>query len=642
MKWIREKAVKYLLGIVLVAMGFLITSELTIKTLFSEDPYNRVTFYDYDEGAEPFVELEADARELGVEIVVTAYWWNDSYMDFRVYGSEEALKQYSGMSGIEEGNYSSLFSQDYHVSMYSLEEFYVSGKDYVVTVYFVSEQNAKRVLPAEWILEHGFDDLYGSNVNVKEKAQKQMICVWLLLILALSLFTYYDCVSQKKSFFVRVSLGDSIGAIILKNVLMDAVFYLAIFFLAWTFAGQFTYVPENNIQFWVVYILLNTGNLLVYLLLLGYSFKEAFSSTLSAKELGISYTMRLLTLISVIVLSNTNITLVKEYLQVTEHHRFYSYYADAGQISSNYGLSDYAYLRLTDEKQTSLFLRKSDIENGGTYPVVMLNEGSAKWLFTQYPWLTAPEADADVLVLYPSGIQDVEELKTQVKVPTFGFEDTNCYQYEEYSKTIEVPGNSPFSCLTMEWAENPVLMIDYREHLEQYCDEVYYDDDMPVYFHNVFLINMPEDALDNGTLTLEEGLSFQVRSVYDQYLEDIAPYRAGFYWETMLLGVIGLLEICILLRSIRLEFEVNAAKYVIRRIFGETILQAYMDILFFTTLQCISGAILSKLILRTNASWKMCLGVAALVWCCEVFIIIARIIYMEHINFQKVLKGGAL
>ena len=110
----------------------------------------------------------------------------------------------------------------------------------------------------------------------------------------------------------------------------------------------------------------------------------------------------------------------------------------------------------------------------------------------------------------------------------------------------------------------------------------------------------------------------------------------------MLLCTIALLEICILLRSIRLEFEVNAKKYVIRRIFGETLLQTYMDILFFTTLQCISGALLSKLILGANASWKLCFGIAGLVWSCEVFIIIARIIYMEHINFQKILKGGAL
>jgi hypothetical protein len=89
-----------------------------------------------------------------------------------------------------------------------------------------------------------------------------------------------------------------------------------------------------------------------------------------------------------------------------------------------------------------------------------------------------------------------------------------------------------------------------------------------------------------------------------------------------------------------LEFEVNATKYVVKRIFGANILQTYMDMLLFTTTQCILGAVLSRIILINTISWKTCIGIAALVWLCEIIIIIERIVHMEHVSFPKILKGG--
>lgn len=641
MKSVRDKLIRYLLAVLLISLGILISGELTIKTLFYENPYDNVSVYDYTGDAEYFLQLEADAKEMGVSIVLTTWQNSGSYMKFIVYGSEDALSEYQEMSGIEEGSYISLLSDSIYVYEYPISEFVADEDGSFVNIYFVSKDEAKRILPAQWILDHGFDDITGSNTNLRMQAAKNVGGVWLIIVVSLSLFSYYDCISQKKRFFVMVSLGDSIGRIVIRNIVCDACIYGVIFFAGKSFAARYVYLPTNVIPLWLVFIVLNIGNILVHFSLFGYSFKEAFSKNISAKELGVSYTMRLITLITLIVLCNANVSMIKEYIGVTEHESFYRYYSDYCQLTSNYGASDYTYLTMTDVGRTSLFMNDNDIENGGTHPVVYLNKGSADWLMSEYPSLKL-SMEADVCVLYPSTIGDLEKLKTQVGVSSFETGETYNYEYVQYNISIEDPGNSGFSTLTMEWAENPVLVIDYRENMAGYSTGVYSESGMPDKFRNCFIVDASGYDVEDGVLTLDEGISFNANLLWQQYVNDIAPYKVGFIWETVLLCVMAALEICVLLRSVRLEFEVNASKYVIKRILGDTIPQTYADLFLFTALQCLSGALLSKLILTNGAMWKFCFGIGAAAFVCETVLILISVVYMEHVNFQKILKGGAL
>lgn len=650
MKLIREKSIKYLFNLMVIMVAFLLMGEMAVRIMFQESafPYAEVLTSDLE--TEDLAFMQEELLKNDILLVIKEWYAPASDGETKVltlYGSEEAIGFYAEKSGLGEGAYISFFDGDSIVKYADIGEWEASEE--YVTLYFMSEENAKQVLSAEQIWGLGLNDIYGSVVDIRAKVKKQNYLLWGIIVCMLLLFSYYDCIQQKKQFFVRASLGETIGEIILQNILMDTVYYLLAFGVSAAFAARNTYIPSDMTPIWVCFGVLLVGNALLYLPLLGYSFREALTKNqLSKKALPISYGLRLVTLIAVIVLINLNLVISKEYFEATRNGAFFRYYKNGYVISSadfEYSSTDYAYLELTDDEKTSLFFAGSEYkDSSGTYQIIYLNDGSAEWLFDKYPSLKISDIDEDIIVLYPNDISDTETLKSENYAIALGMEDASSYKFISYSKNIQVPGERGAAGFTgasdFDIYENPVIVLDLREDMLKFKEGVY--PYASAYFMEAYLVEMDGETEDSVTVTLGDGRDYTLESVYSAYLDQISTYQKSFYWELSILALVFLLEIALTVKIIRLEFETNAMKYVLQRIFGSNIWEVYGTLFIFTTLLCVAGAVIAKLILGSEVDWMVSLAVGGCMWLIETVLILGNILYIEHVNMQKILKGGAL
>lgn len=652
----KSKWLKSFFNLLLLLLGFLLTGEMTAKQLTGCEPYCTVSFeWDaFGHTAEELRVFQEMFREKNVELIaqVSTYDRAADVYQYDLYGSEQGFATFSEDTTITEGRIYSVFGADTEYHFYDYEELEHCTAEYV-KFHLVSDDDLRHTLPADWVLELGMDDISGKNVNIRARLEKNMYQLWALIFLITLVFVYYDCLQQKKSFFVQVAYGDSLQRLIGVNILFDSCVYGLFFFVLGAVTSSWIMLPYGWRTFGVIGALFLLGNALMYVPLLRYSFREALSgTTLSRKELSVSYLLHAVVLVATVVLLCMNTELIRQYKEYKKQDAFYSSRKDMYTFASMSRddmlyLMDCYYLEHVDEGDVEMFLPFTRIEdaNKQLYLTIKMNKNSLDWLKEQLPAIQGYDFSAgNVICLYPDVFQTTEPDFFSNNVSVFHVggvteePDVVAYSYPAGFQLPLMNGNDFSQALS--WEINPIIVMDMRDNMAaaiSCLETLVGSGNYPMYIFRLEPSEHPQAVLHDQSVA-------DCVSVYEAYAAQLQAYYRGYVWELCILALLLFLELSVVLKIIRLEFETNAKQYILQRLFGENIFRTYQT-LFASTLALYGvGYVLSVFVLKQvgAVSFNTALIALLVLLVCEMFVILSYVLYMERIAKQKVLKGGCL
>lgn len=232
---------------------------------------------------------------------------NISLINYEIYGTSKVKELISEESNISQETYRSMFLGNINFIFNNLRDLDNLEKynDYYVIGDKSNVQQFKMDLINKYAGNHpkaGYFD---------KESVLNIIGVWVLIMSIILLLTYYDIVCKRKENIIKITMGESIRNIFLKNVLLDSFSFITIFILTTNILSKYT-----NVFFYlkisiIAFLFLILFNSLLYINLYFYDIKESFSNSQSSKYmLSINYFLKLITTIITICIITSNLVLV--------------------------------------------------------------------------------------------------------------------------------------------------------------------------------------------------------------------------------------------------------------------------------------------------------------------------------------------
>lgn len=575
------KKIKYILVLILFAIGFIFNGELFIYHLdnFQENYYRTSFFFEYMEEDKTSEEIIQDflssAQKNKVDFFTVDSKINSDYeKTIKIYGTKGAFDCLISR-GIDTKQYSSLFSGYTDVSLVDISEceiikhqelFYLIGDD-VERLY-----NFK----AELIDQYGggFPKQYGSIKNTISN-----ICtVWGIIFAVVLLLAVYDITLQQKEYTLLVILGYDLKKVFVKNILKDFIVFCSIFLLLPVFLSKWSnvlfFINIIRIMF-IVFLLLNVS---VNLLIFRVNVKKNFSNAKSNQSiLKINYGIKTATLLLVSFVMSVNISLISEGINYYQQRDFFEKHSSHDYYQLNYKVTsqDIAKSDYVTQKFYKTFFEDSLLYADLTgqfsvnYPTVLVNRNSknelagadAKWreilnnCTSENVYIAMPDdLKEDAMILY-----EVEQICKYI----LGNKEKSIVSY--YDKKTDLIGiNSAAHTFKSKMIKCPILIFDNRDPVmneEVAGAQMYYAYDI--------LYNIPDEAFENYV----EAHNLENEIVKVTNAEEMYQYNWNivkrFTKMTLILSCITLfLEFVMLFIVIKLEYTYNALQIVLMKILG--------------------------------------------------------------------------
>lgn len=649
-KVIREKGFSYLFTVVLLFTGLLFVNDSVIWNVTPDAycPYFSLPASEADLSVETLESLKLQFDEKGFDIAIVR-WWIDmraNAMHIYVYGSEDAQAAYKKAAGFSSDTLRSCFSRDvkYHYSALGQagsDEKQLLGRledDMMIVVLARNGENVSRKLSVQWYWSLGLKNFHGAGYTLWGEVKSQISGVALMIVLAVLFLQYYNVVSRKKRYFVEIVYGTTAGEVILRNVTVDSVFYLFCALGMGISSRTVFSIPFGILPYLVFCGALILGNLCWYLSLLRYSFREAHSgSRLNEGEMAMSHLLRAIVLSVVILLITLSLSSASEFLSLRKSKSFFEQQKDWNAAPAALSLSDtdawYDYYLQsvnngTGEKYMS---RGTFLEGEKEYTIIETGSNSKKWLREWYPSAKIPEeGNFAWVILYPDRL----DAKTCKKVIGESYSSGKGellflpYKEKRYAMTDKN---------TLQCDKNLVYVIDLNDRKKKDLGDGLLPEEI---FQAYFRL---QEAVDR--ITLPNGESVEAVPLYDKFMKEYVWTRNRFLGELSFTFLLLLMLAMITGRVLHQEFETDSVRYVILRLHGSGVLQTYYFLFVSTIVAGGIGFALTRIFMRMGLlPENRILGpiVTGCVVVLELTMIVCRILRMEHVCVQKILKGGAI
>ena len=214
-----------------------------------------------------------------------------------VYADDVAREMLESEYDIREGEFDSFFSGTTNIVY---KEFSDVEKDFhEIKFYFIGDMEQARAVRNEVYSTYG-----GGYIHKDANVGLEWIIwgVWGIAIGVLLVLTWVDMQFQKKENFIRLSLGASARRIVLKNIVLDSIFFSVIFLLFKVLLAQFIaldYIEKESCLIFSAFLLMNA---VLHLRGLFYNFKEVlYGANLSLKTISNSDILKSITMMITII-----------------------------------------------------------------------------------------------------------------------------------------------------------------------------------------------------------------------------------------------------------------------------------------------------------------------------------------------------
>ena len=561
----------------------------------------------------------------------------------------------SFIQDITEGEATSFFSGSTEIIILPFED--VENNLKVDRYYFTGSKDT-----VSSIRQKIYSQIATSYIHKEEYSIVEMLAhgIWIISLGFILLLTWVDIQFSKKSDFLKISMGSSVGRIILWKILIDAIFYAVIFGTVYTFLkSKILLAYKLNFAF-VTLIVFFCLNSLLYTTLLKVDYKEViYGANINGRLLANTYLLQTIVVILLIVSLSFNLISIKENakelapydtierldgyntLSLTPAGRVFQSEQDVAKLEASIYYEAY----LEDKVLLSTFC--ADINDE---PIVVLNEAALSTVVSN-PALFQAESESDFIVYIPKNrYSEMEDYDVEFAAATtasdfFGLENYS-FEAREYSHLevvyFDLRNVSELS-YGSDLASDPIIVYcnlsktRVKELLENNTGIDFGDRWANIIF------NMEDTDLFSESVKerIDDVEFISVVGLCDQYKSNLIR---GVLLNSVLSTFLLILSILLISSIIKMEYLVHAKELALKKILGYSIFQRNMVFLglgfFEVSIAFITSLFLSKMYGFFDIC-TLCI-VSLIVLFMDLALILVNMAVAEKHNTAHILKGGSL
>ena len=554
-----------------------------------------------------------------------------------------------------EGNYKSLFSGNIAIEMLPFSEIY-STNDITSMRFYMDSSSYDDIS----YVYHYLDNKYGTSRLKVESGNGYYIYIIASFIIG-SLFgflmTFFDISIQKKTVFVRLTLGDSVSKIVLNNILTDAAIYIlttlfgSILLSKWI--SPLFYV--KSILLWMACtVLINSA---IYLLLYRIRIKEVLTYNFKDSRLtfGCYILHIIITIVTIVTLSFGMYKLIEnsEYIRLYSEiekledysHIDFKYYELNQKTSNYYSIIIEKMFKEGYDSNEILFSTKSIDYDENTY--LNVND-RANALLHDIGVLHSLSDDYKIHILIPKRLannvsyyvenaldsgrciySEIDNLEHEIVI----YEHGNVLFFDEDIEDNCAIAQDPIICYFTHFSSDDYLSIS-NEAATYLLHE----------FRNIlFKIDNDQKKVLSSNMELNsKGFYLTSEEVVKKYLTLRNQMLRDVYSSCILSLLFFLIGTILVSVIVKLEFVINRSEIAIKRLLGYSLIQrnkiVVQSVLFSFGMGFISALIIECMADMSHVCYLMLIGIV--IGIIDFIILIKLIIQTEHKEIAKVLKGG--
>ncbi len=648
------KFLKYIISFIIIMCCFTLVGEFYQSYADNFSNMYETNFYP-QEGIskdEMLSDIKRAADKNNVMICIINYTKENifkTYID--IYGYDSVFKYIKSEYEISQGEFPSVFSGKTLVSYYDFYNIPDSILNASNTIYSViGSENEVRNFKKDLINKYGGSFPSADDAGYRKEAGNRIIIVWLIASVIISFMTLSLNSMCKKETMIRVSLGESIGKIVFKNILLDSVVISVAFVLSVLILKHFT-----NVFFYFKITLLMCAvlialNILSNLNLLRINVRLAFSKDVDKIAEPVNYLVKVVCSVLTAILLCSNLTVMYEAVKLKNQESFFLERKDYNYLSIvNNNDDDTTYI---ETQFYLLYNKKFDIQYIDKCVGYNPNNNAVLVFENTLPYLAERIPEIDVDELNKTGCAVIIPDDAMLSDDDI---DYLCNEFEDDSENVSVIKykDSP-SVITIdqdylnrsEWIKNPVILYVNTADMKPYKkDDVLKEGQNVIptslfFRFNNMLIKSEDNELSN--FEKEYNVTITKENAYEYYLYRWQIMKRTLYLNTVIFIFVLMLDIGISYMIIKTEYKINAVEFAVKKANGysmfERIKKLYYSSIISTAVCTIASVIIAKVFLLGTAKYLL-IG-NAIICIIEILIIALICRRYEKVSVPKILKGG--
>lgn len=569
---------------------------------------------------------------------------NEFQTQLMIYADKDTKHILEKSYFLQEGDFKSLFSGRTtikYVDYFSAKSEYVENDQ---KYYLIGDRTGMTNMKEELVERYaGSFPKAGSETN-RSHMKNMLYLTWMIGLFVIVLLSLFDSIFQSKENMVRISLGEKVQNIILKNVGVDTLGIIVCYIICrvcyFGITGLHIFVSEMNVYIMILLII----NSLAYLTIYRVDIKKSFSNVpVSNKVLLLNYIIKVITTIGVVLVLATNFMVIQDAYHYYQQKDFFDEYKDYSYVELKNGSQSHiegtAYDRIISEFYYKNYKTMDIIALSYQFeledrPCVCANGNSWKYLQKNIPEIDVLDHADKNFILVP---QDYTLTKENEEFLAAYFHGE--YQIVPYQTRIKLVMQNQLVMQGSELVDSPVIWYDGRQTFtNEDCEEELF-------------FTLGQLLVKTDSMQLED--YFKENNIEIDYTLTNVKEAFTYHWlilkRMMMINIIlsilflvldGLISITI----IHLEYQVNAIELALKKIMGYTVFsrnKALYGITVGCNLFCLVSCLIISFVMKMG-DWNIIIA--------EVFILtllqsgmIALFSYKEEKeNIQKTLKGGCL
>lgn len=603
----RVKWVKYLIGILLIAMSLIFTGELFIFHLDQfQESYYQATFV-FEETTSEASEIISDFLEAAEHYDVDFFFvdgeiTSDIKKEIKIYGTEGALKSLENRQ-IKTQEYDSLFVGKTEVMLRPITEFFDIKK--MKSCYFIGEDvETLRAFKTQLVDKYsgGMPKLYSSD----QQTVANLVLVWGGSFAIILLMSSYEMLISKKERMVRYMLGEDIRQLVWRNILADTFVFSGSYALGSLLLSKVSNVTfMSTLSFWMLAVFLILNGVL-WLFSLRYQLKKDLAKDVNGQGLlFVSYGIKAMTFVLTLLLITLNLIVFVEGYDYYQQRDFFKAHEDYAYYQINYRLEDdltgertseiIQKFHQTFENRSLMYADLSDEE----HTVRLINEQTKHELLKQ----NSPIADVlsqcteeKVYILTPSSIKQEASFKAYLQMVLRmylgeAFTDLSLIEFIPYEEEVRLLGISgPMYTYRSHYSKNPVIILNQTtiQH-DPTGNAIYYAYDV---MYDISDEEFSEFIKDYGI----QNQILKKTNVYELYQYNWAMAKRCMKLTALLSIFMIALECVMILFVLRLEYSFKAMEMVLKKTLGYSLFEREKVLVGLTLLLSLISCLLAMVI----------------------------------------------
>ncbi len=649
------KVVKYIISVMALLLCFTLSSELY---QFYLQTFSHQFFF--------FEIASENRREVYDTIIAATERYNENVFAFErrnvdafhseivIFANEEMKNQLVTRQNVCEGNARSFFSGDTNVIYRPFEAMISEGSG--IRYYFTGSKEA-----VGSIRQYIYSRMATSYIH-KEPAVGSgylIYALWILLAGFMLLMTWWNIQFSRKSDFLKLSMGSSASAIVVKNIFTDILVNFASALALYLILKNKIFIEYQLNYVFFVFCLFNLVNSCLYLSLFRASYKEIiYGAHINGKLLANTYLLKAITLILLVISLACNFTLIAENASGLKTYKTIDRLTDYATVSVTPTPEIKSDMESTEKLKSEMFLEgylqhkvffstsRAELDEG---PVIVINETALPYVVSDSAQFTSA-SDRPFVVYIPqsqAGRFDDEDIAfsaLSAALDFFGLEEYS-FEVRNYAHAkvtyfdLRAEVGLPFGFETLS---DPVIVVCrvsddmIRKQMEQ-PESIEFGDSWANIFFSTDMPAFSEETNENIADMSYNGVVGQCNR-----------FKASRLRTVLINSVISLflliLSIMLISVIVQMEYMISSKTIALKKILGYSLFRRNSGIIMLNGISVgiafITGLILSAMfhIFTVLTLCMVCLGAIVI----DTVLILFRMTVAENKNTAHILKGGSL